>query len=275
MGWQLVREAEDHAPASLTWRERFALSVLANAAMDDTRECPHGIENNPDIIRRLRIKNRSERFDVLAALCDKGALIRVQRGRNTVRAVYAIAPFQAMAHLKGPVNPDASPVDNQSKGPEKPDASPVDNTLEGPGFPDPWTGAWTVKGPGFTPEGSGFHPRKGPGFPDPIGDDRDPDETRTTHTRARAAMLAAVPDATPEEMDEAIRLIQVKFSPRNLTKYIAVLIERGDLLNFFPCGYGDAKKHSGSCRNRDCRNCTASWCEGRCHSAGAREAKSA
>lgn len=147
MGWQLVREAEDHGPASLTWRERFALSVLANSAIDDTRQCPHGIEDNPDVIRRLRL-SRSARFEVIAALCEKGALVRVERGRNGVKAVYAIAPFVVLAQLtasmngtKHPGNPDASPVDNPPKGPRNPDASRVPQTrtldAEGSGKPGP------------------------------------------------------------------------------------------------------------------------------------------
>ena len=133
MGWQLVREAEDHAPASLTWRERFALSVLANAAMDSTRECPHGIEDNPDIIRRLRL-SRSARYEVISALCEKGALIQVERGRNGVRAVYAVAPFVALAALMRPGNPDASPVDNPTEHPGNPDPSGIVRPLKGPGF---------------------------------------------------------------------------------------------------------------------------------------------
>jgi hypothetical protein len=274
MGWQLVREAEDHAPANLTWRERFALSVLANAAMDATRECPHGIEDNPDIVRRLRL-SRSARYEVLAALCDKGALIQVERGRNGVRAVYAVAPFTTLAQLKGLENPDASTNGHGFKHPENPDPSTVDNSTKRPGFRDASANGRAAKGPGFTTEGSGKPGLKGPGNPDSIGDDGDLDETRTTHARACEAILAAVPDATSDEMDEAIRLIKVKFHPRNLVKYVQTLIERGDLLSFFPCGYGEDRKHSERCRNRDCEHCTTSWCEGRCHSRPAKGAKSA
>lgn len=258
MGWQLVREAEDRAPASLTWRERFALSVLANAAMDSTRECPHGIEDNPDIVRRLRL-NRTARYEVIAALRDKGALIQVERGRNGVRAVYAIAPFATLAHLKGPGNPDASPVDNSVKH---------------PGSTDPSSNVHHLKGPGSTAEGSRKPGLKGPGNPDPIGDDRDSDEKRTTLARVREAMLTAVPDATPDEMDETIRVIKTKFSPKNLPRYVETLVERDDLIGLFPCGYGE-RKHSDRCRNRDCDKCTASWCEGRCHSRTTKGARSA
>ena len=273
MGWQLVREAEDHAPASLTWRERFALSVLANAAMDSTRECPHGIEDNPDIIRRLRL-SRTARYEVMSALCDKGALIQVERGRNGVRAVYAIAPFVVVAALMRPGNPDPSPVDNPLKHPGNPDPSAVDNPEMRPGNPDPSGVVRPLKGPGFTTEGSWKPGLKGPGNPDPIGDDRDFDETRTTLARVREAMLAAAPDATSDEIDETIRIIKTKFSPGNLPKYVETLIKRGDLIGLFPCGYG-GRKHSDRCRARDCDKCTASWCEGRCHSRTTKGARSA
>jgi hypothetical protein len=266
MGWQLVREAEDQAPASLTWRERYALLVLANAAMDSTRECPHGMEDNPDIVRRLRL-GRSERYSVIAALCDKGALIQVERGRNGVRAVYAIAPFAALAHLNGPGFPDPRAVDNRTKGPGTPDPSPVDNSLKGPGIPDASDGGATLKGPGFASEGSGFHPLKGPGIPDPIGDRRDYEETRPiTHARAREAIRLAFPGLNDAEIDETIRIVQVRYHPKDMAKYVRVLIDNGDLAPLIPCGLS-SKRHSDRCRNRDCANCTASWCEGRCHGA--------
>ena len=156
MGIRLIREAADHALAGLTWRERCALLILAFSAMDDTRQLPEGIEDKPEIIRRLDL-GRSERYAVFASLVAKGALVRVERGRNGVKATYAIAPFVDIAGLERPGEPDAPPVGN-------PDASPVDNPVKGPGFPD---ASRPVKGPGFTAEGSGFHPPQGPGFPDP------------------------------------------------------------------------------------------------------------
>ena len=280
MGYQLVREAEDHAAASLTWRERFALSVLANAAMDDTRECPHGIEDNPDIVRRLRL-SRSARYEVLAALCEKGALIQVERGRNGVKAVYAIAPFVALVHLKGPGNPDATAPGNDSKRPGNPEPSAVDNKSKGPGNPD---ASGPSKGPGDPDardaEESGFPGRKGPGNPDPSRGDTvffrgDMIETRSIpYPRARKAIRAAVPDATDGEIDETIRGIKTRFNPRHTERYVLGIIRRGDLMEHFPCGLGD-KPHSNDCRNRNCGKCTAPWCEGRCHSRPAKEARSA
>ena len=264
MGWQLVREAEDYSPAGLTWRERFALSVLANAAMDSTRECPHGIEENPDVIRRLRL-GRSERYSVLAALCDKGALIQVERGRNNVRAVYAIAPFATLAYLKHPENPDPRPRRRGFMCPENPDASPVDNPAKHPGSPDASPHTTATKGPGFAAEGSGEPGRKGPENPDPIGDSGDFEETRPiTHARAREAVRLAFPGLNDAEIDETIRIVKVRYHPKDMTKYVRVLVDNGDLASLIPCGLSDGK-HSDRCRNRDCAKCMSSWCEGRCH----------
>lgn len=272
MGWQLVREAEDHAPDSLTWRERYALTVLANAAMDQTRECPHGIEDNPNVIRRLRL-SRSARYEVLASLCSKGALVQVERGRNGVRAVYAIPPFVALAQLealanggKGPGTPDACPVDNPPKGPDSPDPSLVDNPPKGPANPDAWAHVHPLKGPGLTAEGSGFSGLKGPGFPDPIEDRDKTDKTKPDpHPRAREAIRLAFPGLNDNEISETIRIVGARYHPRDMTRYVHRLIDTGDLASLIPCGLG-AGRHSDRCRSRDCAGCTASWCEGRCHS---------
>jgi hypothetical protein len=282
MGWRLVRAAEDNAPDSLTWRERYALLVLANAAMDDTRECEPEIEDNPEIIRRLRIGSRSERYAVIQALCDKGALMKKERGRNGVKAVYVVAPFQGLAYLtgraessgrrsKGPGSPDASPVDNPVKGPGSPDASPVDNPVKGPGNPD---ASPRLKGPGLAAEGSGFGGMKGPGNPDASpagtvffrGDQEETEETRPTraHARTREAIREAFPGLNDEEIDETIRVVKARLNPRDIGKYIPRLIQNGDLAKYIPCGL-NGRRHSDRCRNRDCANCTASWCEGRCH----------
>jgi hypothetical protein len=145
MGLHLIREAADHRPDGLTWRERCALLILAFSAIDDTRQLPEGIEDKPEIIRRLGL-GRSERYAVFSALVDKGALVHRERGRNGVKAAYAIAP---LGTLERPGDPDVPPVENPLKGPGNPDASA------------------SGKGPGFAAEGSGFHPSKGPGIPDP------------------------------------------------------------------------------------------------------------
>jgi hypothetical protein len=270
MGWRLVREAEDDAPDNLTWRERYTLLVLCNAAADSTRECAPGIEDNPAIIQRLRLNSRTARYEVIAALCKKGALLKKERGRNGVKAVYVIAAFGAVAHLR-----DSG---SAAKGPGFQDPTAVDNPAVGSGEPGPYSGA---KGPGFTAEGSGFHGTKGPGFQDPTASDtvfwgetrsrQEETEPKRAYPRARAAIRSEVPDAADDEIDEAIRIIKVKFSPQNTNTYVERIVARGDLMKYFPCGLS-GKKHSDRCRNRDCANCTSSWCEGRCH--GNRDAES-
>jgi hypothetical protein len=148
VGIQLVKDAATRAPDSLTWRERYALMVLAASAMDATRECLPGIEDNPDITERLRL-GRSERYAVISSLVAKGALMRLERGRNGVKAVYAIAPFATLPGI--------------AERPGEPDASPVENPREASGKPGRFDPA---KGPGSTDEGSGKLGLKGPGNPD-------------------------------------------------------------------------------------------------------------
>jgi hypothetical protein len=92
MGWELAEEVQRHAPASLTYRELYVLTVLAQDARTSTRTLLGGIENRPDIIKRLRTGKR-ERAAVIASLIRKGALVRVQQGRRGTHAVFRIPPF--------------------------------------------------------------------------------------------------------------------------------------------------------------------------------------
>jgi hypothetical protein len=259
LGWELVREATDHAPEALTWRERYALLVLAGAADDEGRDCPPGIEDTPEIVARLRL-GRSERYAVIRSLCDKGALLHAERGRNGVAAVYLIAPLI----------PGAAP------------GGAVDNPAKGPGFPDapggPKGPGTAAEGSGTGGEGSGFRPVKGPGTPDAwqggtvFFKDHQEDKTKDsiTHARAREAFRDAVPGVTDAEIDETIRILKIRFSVQNIEKYIRRLARNGDLGQHIPCGVGD-KNHSNYCRARECGKCNSPWCEGRCH--GARAAR--
>ena len=185
MGIHLVMEAAERAP-DLTWRERYALLVFASSAMDGTRECPDGIEDRPEIIRRLGL-SRTQRYAVIAALCEKGALLRVKRGRNGVKAVYAIAPFVTIPSAERPGDPDVPPVDNRVKGPVNRDAT-------GP-----------LKGPGSENEGS----RK-PGLKDPSNRDASAGDTvfrgikgfktggGTPPAPRQSPILLPVPDGKPK-----------------------------------------------------------------------------
>jgi hypothetical protein len=130
VGIRLFVEVLEHAPDTLTWRERYALAVLAENANDSTRECWPGIEDDPAIAHRMRLPGRSSRYDVLSALRKKGALMTVTSGHRGRRAVYRVPVMRpetpdAIDPAKGPGTPDkgsGNPGPNQdSKGPETPD----------------------------------------------------------------------------------------------------------------------------------------------------------
>lgn len=116
MGWRLAEEVQRHAPGDLTWRELYALSTLANYANDQTRLITHGIENKPDLCKRLRLGKR-ERAAVLARLVTKGALIHVKRGHSGTRAEYAIPHYQKDAATSHP-NDRSSVREQQQQGAE-------------------------------------------------------------------------------------------------------------------------------------------------------------
>ncbi|WP_333744097.1 hypothetical protein [Streptomyces ardesiacus] len=132
MGIRLFVEVLDHAPDALTWRERYALAVLAENANDVTRECWPGIEDDPAIAHRMRLPGRSSRYDVLAALRKKGALKTVTAGHRGRRAVYLIPELgpetpDAFAPEKGPGTTDTGSGNHgpnpEPKGPQNPDPS--------------------------------------------------------------------------------------------------------------------------------------------------------
>ncbi|MFH8591238.1 hypothetical protein [Streptomyces rimosus] len=100
VGIHLFIEVLDHAPDSLTWRERHVLSVLAENANDTTRECWPGIEDDPQLARRTRLTGRSSRYAVLKALREKKVLQTVAAGHRGHRAVYRIAD------LTPPIDPE-------------------------------------------------------------------------------------------------------------------------------------------------------------------------
>jgi hypothetical protein len=185
MGIRLVMEATSRrAPEGLTWRERYALIVLAASAMDGTRELPPGIETSPEMAARLRL-SRTQLYLVLGALCEKGALVHLERGRNGVKAAYAIAPLVPHSGSERPGDPDVPPVENPLKSPSNRDASAP------------------AKGPGSENEGSRFEVPKGPGFRDPapyIGIKGFKTGGKTPPPPGtRPLFPCALPDAPPEE----------------------------------------------------------------------------
>lgn len=121
MGVRLIVEVLDYAPASLTPRERYVLIVLAEGARDHTRVCWPGIEDDETFIQRSRLKSRSQRYAVIKALIEKGALDNFQRGQKGVRAGYRIARMApkgaVLPPAQGPGNQDAENQDAAPQGP--------------------------------------------------------------------------------------------------------------------------------------------------------------
>jgi hypothetical protein len=231
MGIRLVMEASgSRVPESLTWRERYALMVLAASAIDATRELQPGvIEDSPDLAARLKM-SRSQLYVVLDALCEKGALLRLERGRNGVKAVYAIAPFGTTAGPERPGEPDVPPVENPLKDPSKRDAkAPAKDPGSGnegsrftpskdPGFRDsaPYIGIRGVKTGGGTPSA----PRQSPLLmPVPDGQPRgegesNRDQTRNRDRQALAAEIVAVrPEWTTRSVLRALEHLDVAERP--------------------------------------------------------------
>ncbi|MGW4411185.1 hypothetical protein ACWEJ6_44640 [Nonomuraea sp. NPDC004702] len=130
MGIRLIVEALDHAPASLTPRERYALLVLAEDANDRTRLLWNGVEGNEKVVQRLRA-GRSERAAILKALIDKGAIERVKRGQKQQHAEFRIRPMAPLESREEDVSIRESRTHSQH--PENPENADAGN----PGNPDP------------------------------------------------------------------------------------------------------------------------------------------
>ncbi|MFI7014416.1 hypothetical protein [Streptomyces sp. NPDC050164] len=124
MGHRLYVEVLDHAPSTLTHRERLLLAVLAEDARDETRVTWSRVED-PVILRRAMV-SRSGLYDVLKALVAKGVLERVTAGQKHAAAKYKIT-VQAPAQRPGIQDADAqsqrpeTPDTDRSQGPEHPD----------------------------------------------------------------------------------------------------------------------------------------------------------
>lgn len=102
MGWRIAEEMQRHAPADLTWRERYVLDVLANLANEHTRVCRAGVDDDDgDAAVRMRLPRR-KRYEVLSALTSKGIIVQLQRGQKFRQAQYLIVPL--------------APVGNETQG---------------------------------------------------------------------------------------------------------------------------------------------------------------
>ena len=221
MGIRLIAEVLDSAPETLTYRELYVLLVLAENARDSTRQCWPGVEDNPDVVRRLRM-GRSQRYGAIKALVEKGALVRVRRGQKHVRAVYGIPRLTA----QGPENPD----------PEKGVSVPETGTLsesQRPETRDPErdvsvreTGTLSEsQRPGFESSASGFSSLS-------VRKTRTPSPQSpqdSSSPRARVARTLRAAGVTEDEMPRVIEIIEARYQPRDLSAYVRTLVERGDL----------------------------------------------
>ncbi|GGQ23504.1 hypothetical protein [Streptosporangium pseudovulgare] len=207
MGIRLIVEVMDHAPATLTPRERYALLVLAEDARDETRLCSKGVESNEKVMQRFRA-GRSERAAILKALIDKGAIERTKRGQKHQHAEFRILP---LTPAQGPGNPDPERGREGAQQPGNPAAEPVDKNSQGPGS--------ALSGSGF----SGLRVRE-TRTPSPQSP-QDPSSLSSTERRIMSAV-----GATAEETREIIRIITTENQPRNLTAYATRLAENGDLV---------------------------------------------
>lgn len=188
MGVRLMVEVLDYAPANLTPRERWTLVVLAESARDTTRVCWPGIEDDDVFIRRCRL-SRSQRYAVLRALIDKGALENVRRGQKHVRAGYRIAVMAP----KGAKLPE--PQDNPA--PQHPDSQDAEKSAPG------------SQGPGFEGSGSRFSDLRVPVYRTPSPQSpQSPQKTQAAAsddtpppkgTRGRQETLIDEPERTPEQ----------------------------------------------------------------------------
>lgn len=164
MGIRLFVEVLDYAPDTLTWRERHALSVLAENANDDTRTCWPGIEDDPVIAHRMRLTGRSSRYEVMKGLRSKKAIETVSVGRRGSRAVYRILEM-APAQRPGTTDP------NDEKGSGNPGHSVPETRTQsneqGPGTTDPKS----EKGSGNDPNRVREPHEQGPGTTDPFPSD--------------------------------------------------------------------------------------------------------
>lgn len=218
MGVRLMVEVLDHAPATLTPRERWALIAIAEDSRDETRLCLRGVESNPTLARRMRA-GRSERAAIIAALIAKGALERVKRGQMHQHAVFRIPPL-------------APAQDPETPAPEPPASIRETRTLDEsqpPENPD----AGDSQGPDSAGPGSGNCPPRirETRTPSP----QSPQDPSSLIGRERIVMEAlAHLGVTEDEMREVIKEVEktTKIKIEKPIPYFRTIAERGDLVDY-------------------------------------------
>jgi hypothetical protein len=187
MGWRLLVEVLDHGPDGLSWRDRHVLQVLAFSARDEGPDARlvTNVERNPRLQARLRL-GRSQRYAALATLVDRGALERVERGRNGVPASYRLPVFVSPMSLKEGASPGSRTLQSRNPDPSDPSRVRETRTLEGSRFPGRFVEFW------------GAYPRRvgeqeaAKAFTAAVADGADPGELAAAAARF-AASLNGVP----------------------------------------------------------------------------------
>ncbi|WP_438479174.1 hypothetical protein [Streptomyces asiaticus] len=196
VGIRLFVEVLDHAPDTLTWRERYALGVLAENANDATRECWPGIEDDPVIAHRMRLPGRSSRYEVMKSLREKKALEGVSAGRRGHRAVYRIPE---MGPAKGPGIPDANGDTGSGDSGHSVRDPQTQTEGKGPENPDPMN----EKGSGNDPNRVREPHGKGPGNPDPSPSDSSVPSSKPASKQAGAHRQSSpIPDFARPLVDQ-------------------------------------------------------------------------
>lgn len=192
MGVRLIVEVLDFAPANLTPRERWALVVMAEGARDTTRVCWPGVENDERFIRRCRL-SRSQRYAVIKALIEKGALENVRRGQKHVRASYRIAAMApAEAVLPEPQDaPEESEVPD-SQGPGLQDAETPAPGAQRPDSQDAENQDFDSQRPGSESSASRFTDLSVPDYRTPS-----PQSPQSPQPKEEADASGAAPDEGP------------------------------------------------------------------------------
>ncbi|WP_282795154.1 hypothetical protein [Streptomyces sp. CC224B] len=140
MGHRLYVEVLDHAPSTLTHRERLLLAVLAEDALDETRTTWSRVED-PKILRRADV-SRSGLYASLKALTAKGVLEKVTAGQKNAAAKYRVA---VLAPAQCPEFPDTDPTSQcpgnpDTDAPQRPGIQDTDTAAQCPESPDTETG---------------------------------------------------------------------------------------------------------------------------------------
>ncbi|MGD6761384.1 hypothetical protein ACOKM5_20835 [Streptomyces sp. BH097] len=112
MGTRLVVEVVKAAPSTLTHRESWVLAVLAEDADDATRTTQSSLED-PALLGRARV-SRTQMYEVLRALVEKGVLKRTAAGHRHGAARYEVLSLDATAPAaprpKAPARKAAQPA---------------------------------------------------------------------------------------------------------------------------------------------------------------------